>query len=81
MDKTHDKTDPRDLPYRFAPSLVTGEVFIISLGHGFNIMGYFENFPSFHRFLLEGIKTDDLLQEGIMREATNILREQEEGEI
>ena len=78
-DKTFDVEDPMGLPYRFCPCPNTGEVFIIAVGHGFQVMGYFENYPSFHRFLVDGNKTDDLIQEGILREAADILKNKHGG--
>ncbi len=65
VEKTYDATDPMDLPYRFAHCPNTGETFIISIGHGFNVLGYFENKMAFDRFLIEGNKTANLIAEPI----------------
>ncbi len=78
-DKTWDAADPGDLPYRFCPSLTTGEVFILAAGHGWQVIGYLENYPAFHRFMVEGCKTDDLMQEGILKEAADILKAKQIG--
>ena len=79
IDKTWDAEDPRELPYRFAYSLITDEIFIITIMQGFNVVSYFENRFAFHRFLVEGNETDDLIQEGTLREALDILRNKQGG--
>ena len=76
-DKTYDTENSVALPYRFCPSPLTGEVFIIGRGMGLAIIAYFENYPSFHRFLVEGNKTDDLIQGDILKEAADILRDKQ----
>ena len=78
-DKTYDAEDPRELPYRFTCDPVTSEWFIIGIGHGFSVLGYFENDPSFYRFLLEGLKAYDNKQGGILKEASRILENTQEG--
>ena len=81
-DRTWDVEDPRDLPYRFAFSPITGEIYVISFGfHGLGVSMVFENRPAFHRFLVEGNKTDDLIQIKILKEASDILRGKQIGEV
>ena len=87
-DKTWDTEDPGDLPYRFAYSPITGEVFVITLGgfrQAIGISEVFLNRQAFHRFLYEGDKTDRLIadkglnQEGL-KEAENILEDKQKKE-
>ena len=73
IEKTFDVEDPRELPYRFSYSPVTEEVFIVGTGHTFVVLAYFQNRFAFHRFLVEGNKTDDLIQEGALKDALDIL--------
>ena len=37
----------------------------------------FENKEAFHRFLLEGNRTDDLITEGVLGQALDILKKKE----
>lgn len=57
-DKTYDVENPRELPYRFTYSPITQEVLVICFGR---VVMFFENRESFHRFLIEGNKTDSLI--------------------
>ena len=77
-EKTYDVIDPRGLPYRFAYSSATDEVFIVAVGHIYNIIGYFENRFAFHRFMVEGNKVDDSIQEGVIKEAADMLKNKRE---
>ena len=77
-DESYYRADAKDLPYRFAPCLLTGEVFIIAIGHGMGVSWYFENYLSFRRFLEEGIKTDALIQTGVLKEIEDILKGKQE---
>ena len=43
------------------------------------IWAFFENRDAFHRFLVGGNKTDDLIQEGILKEAADILKNKQIG--
>lgn len=73
-EKTWDVEDPRDLPYRFSFSPNTGEVFLLGMGGmGMGIMGKFENLQAFHRFLVEGNKTDSLIADPIPDNVSDIL--------
>ena len=74
IERTFDTEDPRDLPYRFTYSRITDEVFIISFWQGFRIAMLFENRQAFHRFLVEGNKTDSLIADKALQESEEILR-------
>ena len=78
-EETYNVEDPRDLPYRFTYSPVTGEVFIIGIGHGFQVMGYFPNRPAFHRFLIEGNKTDSMIADPIPDNVKDIFPDRHTG--
>ena len=82
-DKTWDAQDPRDLPYRFVYSPITGEVMVVTIGMGLGVAMMFLNYPSFHRFLEDGNKTASLISAKILKDASNILtaKEKEEGEL
>ena len=79
-DKTWDVVDPRDLPYRFVYSPKTKEVFVVAFHPMPVIVMVFENNEAFHRFLVEGNKTDDLITEKVMQEALNILKSKQLGD-
>ena len=74
-DKTHDVEDPRDLPYRFTVDPITGEWFILAIGHGFSVLAFFENDQSFYRFLIEGARAYDERMGGVLKEASQLLKE------
>ena len=79
-EKTWDTEDPRELPYRFSYALITGEVYVISLGyHGLGVSMVFENRDAFHRFLVEGNKTDLLIADKVIQESGEILRKKQGG--
>ena len=78
-DSTYMAEDARDLPYRFANSPITNEWFIIAIGHGFNVLGFFENDPAFYRFLLEGMRAYDTKKGGVLKQVSDILKEQQDG--
>ncbi len=78
--KTWDIEDPRELPYRFVYSPVTGEVFVISFWRSIGVPMLFENRESFHRFLAEGVKTDHEIADKVIQQAGEILRSKREVE-
>ena len=73
-DKTWDVEDPRELPYDFAHSPNTDRVYVVSFGfHGVGVSMVFENRPAFHRFLVEGNKSDSLIAAPIPDDIKDIL--------
>ena len=70
-DKTFDAEDPRDLPYRFTYVPITDEVIVIAMGR---VVMFFENQEAFHRFLIEGNKTDSLIADPIPDSIPEITR-------
>ena len=73
-ERTFDVEDPRELPYRFSYSRITDEVFIISFWQGLRVAMLFENRQAFHRFLVEGNKTDLLIADKVIQESEEVLR-------
>ena len=65
-DKTWDIEDSVDLSYDFAYSKNTDRVYVVAFGgRGLGVSMMFLNRPAFHRFLIEGNKTDSLIADPI----------------
>lgn len=79
-DKTWDVENPKDLPYRFSYAPISGEVYVIWFGfHGPAVSMVFENRESYHRFLVEGNKTDTLIADRVIWQAEEILKGKQGG--
>ena len=77
---TWDAINSEDLPYRPVHSPITGEVFILAFTPGgVRSVLAFENPESHHRFLVEGLKLDDILSKRVIKEANEILRSEQDG--
>lgn len=70
--------NPKNLPYRFAHSPITGEVYVISFGyHGIGVTNIFEDKEMFHWFLIEAMKFDDALAPKVIQQAQEVLKEKQ----